>query len=125
MALRDPEILRHTLSHAERCVLDDLVLRLRAHFGERIGRIAVFGSRARGDVTADSDIDLLIVLKIPAEAEDEASNVVWEFIRLAKRQAPRDFVPLSPAIFSESRFEALQSRERRFARDADAEGILL
>ncbi len=125
MALRDPEILHHTMSREERHVLDDFVSRLRGHFGERVGRVAVFGSRARGDVSADSDIDLLIVLKIPEDAEDEASNVVWELIRLAKQQAPRNFVPLSPAIFSESRFEAVQRRERRFARDADAEGILL
>lgn len=125
MSLRDPGILEHTLGTDERAVLDDLVSRLRANFGDRVARIAVFGSRARGDVTGESDIDLLIVLKIPTEAEETATNDVWNLLRLARERAPRIHVPLAPAVFSEEHFEKLRRRERRFALDTDAEGIPL
>lgn len=125
MALRDPALLEHTLLREERDVLFDLVARLRERFGDRVARVAVFGSRARGDVRADSDIDLLIILKIPPNAEDSATSEVWDLIQLARERAPRSHVPLSPAVFSEERFDEIRRRERRFALDADAEGIPL
>lgn len=125
MALRDPAILDRTLSVAERAVLSDLVARLKTRFGDRLVRLAVFGSRARGDVREDSDIDILIVLRVEEQEEDAAADAVWADIRESKRAAPRHFVPVSPAIFSEARFERILRRERRFALDAVAEGITL
>lgn len=46
--------------------LKDLVLKVD---GERVRRIILFGSRARGDARADSDFDLLIVLRDIAPLE--------------------------------------------------------
>ena len=38
-----------------------LVERMYAHYGQDIQRMALFGSKARGDSTPDSDIDVLVV----------------------------------------------------------------
>jgi len=44
---------------------------LRAIYGERLRRLILFGSRARGDAQPDSDVDLLIVLDKIANRWDE------------------------------------------------------
>ncbi len=35
---------------------------LRKHYGQRLGDVVVFGSRARGDHREDSDVDVAVVL---------------------------------------------------------------
>ena len=37
--------------------------RVRAHYGARLHDIILFGSRARGDIRPESDVDLAIILK--------------------------------------------------------------
>lgn len=125
VALKDPAILQHTLDEAERRVLSDLVSRLRTHYGDRLERVTVFGSRARGDVSDGSDIDVLVVLRIPLADEGHETNAAWELLDLAKGQAPNRHVPISMLVFSEARYLALLARERRFALDIEAEGISL
>ncbi len=48
-------------------ILDELKLRLREFYGERLVKLVLFGSRARGDNEPDSDIDVLVVLDIPGK----------------------------------------------------------
>jgi predicted nucleotidyltransferase len=43
-------------------ILDELREALAAHYGERLAKLVLFGSQARGDAEADSDIDVLVVL---------------------------------------------------------------
>ncbi|MEQ1616666.1 MAG: nucleotidyltransferase domain-containing protein [Hyphomicrobiaceae bacterium] len=47
----------------ERAALEAFVAGVRAHYGARLVDIFVFGSRARGDATPDSDVDLAIILQ--------------------------------------------------------------
>jgi uncharacterized protein len=47
----------------ERKALDDYVAAMRAHYGESLVDILVFGSRARGDARRDSDVDLVVILE--------------------------------------------------------------
>jgi len=44
-------------------IFEDFKQVLREHYGKRLAKIILFGSYARGDFSADSDIDFLIVLK--------------------------------------------------------------
>ena len=47
----------------QRKALEAYVERVRAHYGESLHDIVVFGSRARGDQGPDSDVDLAVILK--------------------------------------------------------------
>ena len=55
----------------EKSALRQFVEAVRAHYGSTVHDIAVFGSRARGDNTDDSDVDLVIVL-------DDGNWNTWE-----------------------------------------------
>ena len=46
--------------------------RLEEIYGDRLIRLVLFGSHARGDAQADSDVDLLIVLEGPVDPYEEA-----------------------------------------------------
>ena len=58
-------------------ILDELREALAAHYGERLSKLVLFGSQARGDAEEDSDIDVLVVLK--GEVSDsEESRIMLE-----------------------------------------------
>jgi predicted nucleotidyltransferase len=50
-----------------KALLNDLKERLAATYGDRLDVVVLFGSEARGDARADSDIDLLVVLCGPID----------------------------------------------------------
>lgn len=51
-------------------VLDALRRRLQDRLGDRLDRVILFGSRARGDAEVESDIDVMIVLRSePSDGE--------------------------------------------------------
>ncbi|MBM4402683.1 MAG: nucleotidyltransferase domain-containing protein [Candidatus Cloacimonetes bacterium] len=51
------------LTKKEQKALDEFTQKLTSKYADRIDRIVLYGSRARGDARPDSDIDLLIVVK--------------------------------------------------------------
>ncbi len=57
-------------------ILDELREALAAHYGERLSKLVLFGSQARGDAEEDSDIDVLVVLKGEVEREDDGDEVL-------------------------------------------------
>ena len=46
-----------------RTILADLRSRLEGLYGDRLVKLILYGSQARGDAEPDSDIDVLVVLK--------------------------------------------------------------
>ncbi|MBI3422450.1 MAG: nucleotidyltransferase domain-containing protein [Acidobacteria bacterium] len=52
-------------------ILAELKQRLTAIYGDRLVKLVLFGSQARGDATAESDIDTLLVLRGPVDAGEE------------------------------------------------------
>ena len=46
-----------------RTILADLRTRFVALYGDRLAKLILYGSQARGDAKPDSDIDVLVVLK--------------------------------------------------------------
>ncbi len=50
------------MSHSLQIIINELNQMLKELYGERLVRIVLFGSQARGDAVAGSDIDLMVVL---------------------------------------------------------------
>lgn len=50
------------LSRNESSAVEQFLTRIREAYGEKIGRAALFGSKARGDWSDYSDIDILLIV---------------------------------------------------------------
>lgn len=123
VALRDPAILEATLDDQERSVVLDLARRIHEQFDALVERVVVFGSRARGDAGEESDIDMLVVLRVTAAEELAAERDAWKLATAA--MSDRRWVPLSLVVLAADRFQEELRRERRFALDVEREGIRL
>lgn len=51
------------LAPQERTAVHDFVQTIRANYPDQIDQVVLFGSKARGDDTPESDIDILVVLR--------------------------------------------------------------
>ena len=106
-----PLTLRHALREARE--------RLHAIYGDRLQRIVLYGSQARGDATEESDVDLLVVLQGPIEnqyQEIKRAGAFWG-----------DFVSRYGLYFSVKPYtaEEYQDLRRPFIRNVHEEGIEL
>ncbi len=50
------------LTESEAAALRDFVMRLQSQVGDRLVDVTLFGSKARGDANATSDIDVLVLV---------------------------------------------------------------
>ena len=72
-------MLAVTLSKREADALQDFVARIRAALGPNVREVQLFGSKARGDARADSDLDVLIVVEGErVRAEDLAVDIAFD-----------------------------------------------
>lgn len=66
-------------------IVTELRPRLQMLYGERLVHVVLYGSQARGDAAAGSDIDMLVVLRGPvnagAEIERTGGTVADLFLR--------------------------------------------
>ncbi len=98
-------------------VLKELKHGIEGQLGDRLVKMVVFGSRARGDFDAESDTDIaIIVLGLSRELKYQILDTVAEI-------EMKFVIPLSVIVFSENEFERLKKRERRIALDIEKEGI--
>jgi len=103
----------------DQAIISDLKSRLPVQLGNHIKRIIVFGSRARGEGSPDSDLDIAILVdnktvEIEKTLDDIAYRVMWD----------HDFKPvISLKIFSEKAFMSAVARGFSFYRNVNQEGI--
>ncbi|HET6567017.1 MAG TPA: nucleotidyltransferase domain-containing protein [Rhodothermales bacterium] len=55
--------------------LDEARARLRALYGDRLRRVILYGSQARGDAGPESDVDVLVVLEGPLDVYAETKQL--------------------------------------------------
>lgn len=68
-----------SLNETDSAALDDFVARLRAALGPNLVALTLFGSKARGDDTPDSDIDVLVTVDEETPGlEDRVLHIAFE-----------------------------------------------
>jgi len=65
------------MATANPIVLSKFRAALDALYGDRIERVVLFGSRARGDAFPDSDYDVAVFLKDLSDRWAEADKIAW------------------------------------------------
>ena len=91
--------------------------RLAAMCGPRLVKLCLFGSRARGDHSLDSDIDVAAVIRGLDRREKMAVLDAVAEIELERATS------MSVLVLSEASFAELLARERHLALDIESEGI--
>mgnify|MGYP006300402033 FL=1 len=97
----------------------ELKTRLSSLLGDRLERIVLYGSRARGDYDDNSDIDVAVIVKdldrkLKLRILDEVADLELKYL-----------TPLSTLVLDEKMYNELLRRERRIALDIQHEGVPL
>lgn len=118
-----PSSLPAWLTDAERSRLDRFRQRVRALLGPRLLKFCLFGSRARGEGHAESDLDVLLVLREKTDEQRDGISAIEDEIFQA------DGYPLqgqiSPLIMSEADWLFTLDRELLIGREITEQGIPL
>ncbi len=93
--------------------------RIRGRFSDRILVVMLFGSKARGDADAESDLDLLILVDV--ETPKFRSNL-WQ---IASDISLDYNVVLSPRVFGQARWNEMRRMRLPLYRAIIADGIAL
>lgn len=82
-------------------ILKELRQRLEELYGERLEKLVLFGSQARGDAEPDSDIDVLVVLK----GEVNLGKEVERTSDLRVKMSLEDDIIVNPVFISSERYK--------------------
>ncbi|MGQ0507189.1 MAG: nucleotidyltransferase family protein [Myxococcaceae bacterium] len=86
-------------------------------FEARIRALTLFGSRARGEATEDSDVDVLVMVdNLTAAEAREVAHFCGDLLT-------RHDVLVSPFAVSTEYFSQLRQRERRIALEIEKDGV--
>ena len=104
---------------AERTALDEFARAARATLGHELREVRLFGSRARGTGTEESDLDLAVVVTSAGRRRrHEVQDLAFDI-------GLRHGVVLAPLVIEDRVLDELRARERRLARDIERDGIPL
>jgi predicted nucleotidyltransferase len=110
------------LSHLmpnERSAITGYIAQIREHYPERILSVMLFGSKARGDADAESDIDLLVLVD---EESNSFRSALW---RIASDVSLEHNVVLSVRVYAQARWAESQRMRLPLYRAIVADGIPL
>ena len=113
-----PCSLSHLTPNDQAAVLE-YVARIRSRFPDRILSVVLFGSKARGDADAESDIDLLVL--VDAESNEFRSEL-W---RVASDVSLDYNVVVSPRVFGQTRWAETRRIRLPLYRAIVADGVPL
>jgi uncharacterized protein len=107
------------LTRSEAAAVDEFCAWVRARFAGRVAQLALFGSKARGDATSESDLDVLVVVEGLTGAEAR------EIGHHAGDALTHHDVILSPFAVSVAHMQQLRDRERLIAREIARDAVPL
>lgn len=107
------------MENKDRQIVEDLKKRLPPEVKQRIRKLIVFGSRATGRATEESDLDIIALVDVKTPdienvLDDAAYRVMWD----------RDFKPIiSLKVIAESRFKGALDKGYSFYKHVEKEGV--
>jgi predicted nucleotidyltransferase len=107
------------LTEREETAVDDFIARLRTAFADKLHGVVLYGSKVRSDATADSDIDLLIIM----DSDDWPTRDA--VTQIASRVSLACDLLLSTHVVSLSRWQAMVDDPFTFYQNLFAEGVAL
>lgn len=112
-------LLPSSLSPAEQAALEDFVNAVRGSLGSEVVDVQLFGSKARGDATPESDVDVLVVVR---EEEPKLIDALYDLLLDA---CLGHNVYISLKVFSEAEYERLNHPRTPFMQNVAREGVAL
>lgn len=110
-------IAQSYLSENERTTIEEIKRSVLDLVGGRLKVFSVFGSKARGDFDAESDVDLAIVVD---GLDGEMKRRIIDRVVDSEME---HLVVVSSLVLSWENFVDLRRRERRIALDIEQEGV--
>ncbi len=107
--------MKSDLKVAKKIIVDEV-----KKSGLVVRKVILFGSRARGNFSRDSDWDLMVVVKGDLTRERKRSLIANVYKRLAKIDFPCDIL-----VKTEEEFNRMKSIVGSFSYEAEVEGICL
>jgi predicted nucleotidyltransferase len=112
-------LLSSSLSPAERAALEDFVNAVQSSLGSEVVDVQLFGSKARGDATPESDVDVLVVVR---RDEPKLIDALYDLLLDA---CLVHNVYISLKVFSEAEYERLNHPRTPFMQSVAREGVAL
>ena len=100
-------------------VIKDFTETMKNHYGDRLSKIILYGSYARGDFNEESDIDFMVVLK---DKEVRAVKEITSTYKLLNELTLKNDIWVSMFATSITKFETATKALYRFVRK---EGITI
>ncbi len=113
---------KNGLSHLtknERAALDDFVARLRHDYADQVIRVVLFGSKARGDSDAESDLDVFVLVK------SDDWHLHDKLVTLSSPISLKYDALISPKVIGPSLYQKMRRLHSFFLANVRKEGVTL
>lgn len=107
------------MGERDKALIEELKRRLPPEAARHIRKMILYGSRARGEATEDSDLDLVALVDVNSSdlertLDETAYDVMWD----------HDFKPIiSLKVFAEERFRAAVAKGYSYYRTVERDGV--
>jgi predicted nucleotidyltransferase len=107
------------MSEQENSILIEFKRRIEKRYPGEIARIMIYGSKARGDATEESDIDVLVVSRFDDWKKADAIRAIGYSLDIEIGSK------LSIQVLPEKHLDHLRAEGFQFIENVDREGVLI